>query len=339
MEKRGNMSEYISKLIETKNLIIKDITMEEVGELQDIFSTWEDNELIKGELPPEQHVIKQNYFFKSIYSKHHCKNIGVIDIYHGYPNSDTLWISIFVLHKDFHNKGFGQEVIEALEKDATDTIYCKIGLVIQQKNLKALQFWTKAGFDKINGSYGDKVFGQDNYNLIGLGKVLRESYNGASYTEKKKSEFELKKELSGDSVDRIKYLINDIRSLFYESDIYPFPSEDLREIEEELESEFQTYASNEIITADFDTYWTFIAGLASGGIENSLLDALDRYNTKNWLEKSFYEWFPKYRFMERFSFSDYERFNYTYQLYEKLRIMILDVVRLFEKEKLVNNNE
>ncbi|MCB2312994.1 YxiJ-like family protein [Clostridium tagluense] len=140
-------------------------------------------------------------------------------------------------------------------------------------------------------------------------------------------------------MDKIKYFINEISSLLVESDIYPFPYEDLREIKDELENEFQMYASNELITADFNTYWMFIAGLASGGIESKLLDTLDRYNIKSWLEKSFYEWFPQYRFMERFSFSDYEMFNYTYQLYKKLRIMLLDVIRLFEKEKLDNDNK
>ncbi len=36
------MRKYISKLIETKNLIIKDATMDECEKLQHICSTWED---------------------------------------------------------------------------------------------------------------------------------------------------------------------------------------------------------------------------------------------------------------------------------------------------------
>jgi ribosomal protein S18 acetylase RimI-like enzyme len=187
MEKRGSVRKYISKFIDTKNLIIKDATMDECGELQHICSTWEDKELIEGDcfesnyilkcitegdLPPIQDASKKNYCLKSIYSKHHCNIIGFIDIYHGYPKSNTLWISIFVLHKGFHNKAFGQEVMKSLEKDAAETIYCKVGLAVHLRNWKALRFWTRAGFDKVIGIYGDKVFGQDNYALIGLEKSL-----------------------------------------------------------------------------------------------------------------------------------------------------------------------
>ena len=110
MGKRSNMREYISKLIETKNLIIKDTNMNDCGELQHICSTWEDKELLEGDsfepnhilkcltegdLPPIQNASKKNYCLKSIYSKHYCCIIGFIDIYHGYPKSDTLWVSMF----------------------------------------------------------------------------------------------------------------------------------------------------------------------------------------------------------------------------------------------------
>lgn len=173
-------------------MIIKDATIDELVDLQHICSTWEDKELVEGEpfepnyifkcltegdLPPIENASRKHYCLKSIYSKGQCEIIGFIDIYHGYPTLDTLWISIFVLNKDFQNKGFGQEVIEALVMDATDTIYCKIGLAVHLKNWKALRFWTKSSFDKIIRIYGDRVFGQDNYALIGLEKKVSEIYN------------------------------------------------------------------------------------------------------------------------------------------------------------------
>ncbi|MBD8047898.1 GNAT family N-acetyltransferase [Clostridium sp. N37] len=110
---------------------------------------------------------------KSIYSNKSNDIIGFIDIYHGYPNLQTLWISIFVLDRNIQNKGFGQEVIEALTKDAIDINYNKIGLAVRLKNWKALRFWTKAGFSKVIGIYGDKNFGQDTYALIELEKDIR----------------------------------------------------------------------------------------------------------------------------------------------------------------------
>ncbi|GAA0121801.1 MAG: GNAT family N-acetyltransferase [Clostridium argentinense] len=66
---------------------------------------------------------------KSIYSNKSNDIIGFIDIYHGYPNLQTLWISIFVLDRNIQNKGFGQEVIDALTKDAIDTNYSPIPFI------------------------------------------------------------------------------------------------------------------------------------------------------------------------------------------------------------------
>ena len=40
------------------------------------------------------------------------------------------------------------------------------------KNWKGLRFWTKAGFDKVIGIYGDKVYNQNAFALIGLEKIL-----------------------------------------------------------------------------------------------------------------------------------------------------------------------
>ncbi len=182
------MGTYISKLIETNNLIIKDAVMDECDQLQYICSTWTDKLLLEGDefeenyifkcltdgdLPPVEDASKERYCLKSIYSKENNSIVGFIDVYHGYPNLQTLWISIFVLNRDIQSNGFGQQVIKALTKDAVGTNYNKIGLAVHLKNWKALRFWTKAGFDKITGIYGDKDFGQATYALIGLEKNIR----------------------------------------------------------------------------------------------------------------------------------------------------------------------
>lgn len=181
------MRAYISKLIETNNIIIKDATMDECDQLQCICSSWADKLLLEGEdfeedyifkcltygdLPPDENASKEKYCLKSVHLKGSNNIIGFFDIYHGYPNLQTIWISIFVLDKEIQNKGVGQEVIDALVKDAAETNYNKIGLAVQLKNWKALRFWTKVGFDKITGIYGDKDFGQDTYALIGLDKQI-----------------------------------------------------------------------------------------------------------------------------------------------------------------------
>lgn len=162
--------------------------MDECDEIQHICSTWtyklflegdefEENYIFKcltdGDLPPIKGASKEKYSLKSIYLKENNKIIGFIDIYHGYPKEKTLWISIFVLDREIKNNGFGQEVIGALTKDASETYYNKIALAVHLKNWKALRFWTKVGFDKIIGIYGDKDFREDTFALIGLEKNIK----------------------------------------------------------------------------------------------------------------------------------------------------------------------
>jgi len=181
------MRGYVSKLIETNNLIIKEATMDECEGLQNICDTWEEKELVEGDsfeenyilkhltegdLPPIEDAKRESYCLKSIYSKEHCRIIGFIEIYHGYPKPDIFWISMFVLDKQFNSRGFGQEIIEALSMDLTETIYCRMGLAVYLKNWKGLRFWTKAGFDKVIGIYGDKIYTQNAFALIGLEKIL-----------------------------------------------------------------------------------------------------------------------------------------------------------------------
>ncbi|HBL49806.1 MAG TPA: hypothetical protein DDZ65_06135 [Firmicutes bacterium] len=71
-------------------------------------------------------------------------------------------------------------------------------------------------------------------------------------------------------------LINDISSMYREKDNGPFPYESIREIQAAFGDEFKKHAPDEILTADLNTYWMFIAGLASGGVRSILL-SLSRF--------------------------------------------------------------
>lgn len=134
-------------------------------------------------------------------------------------------------------------------------------------------------------------------------------------------------------MDLVEEQIEKIHKLFLEKDIYPFPYKNCRELRNNLEEEFKKYVPNEILNADLNTYWMFIAGLASGTIKTKLDEASERYRIKIWLEKSFFDWFPKYRFLERYDISGYKDLDYTFKLYENLRLMLLEVIKLHENTK------
>jgi hypothetical protein len=126
-------------------------------------------------------------------------------------------------------------------------------------------------------------------------------------------------------------LKSNIRKVYEEETMCPFPYDDLHELKDTLQEEFKRNVSGECITGDLNTYWAYIAGLASGGIDSRLPDDLERYKTKEWLEKSFFDWFPKYRFLQRYDFSEYEALNRDMRVYDKLRIMLLELIRIYER--------
>jgi len=125
-------------------------------------------------------------------------------------------------------------------------------------------------------------------------------------------------------------LINDISSMYREKDTGPFPYESIREIQADFCDGFQKHAPDEILTADLNNYWMFIAGLASGGVRSILPDALERYKVKELLEKSFFDWFTKYRFLEAYDLTGYPDFYYSFSLYDELRRMLLEVIKVYE---------
>jgi len=106
--------------------------------------------------------------------------------------------------------------------------------------------------------------------------------------------------------------------------------DDFQLLQENFEEMFSSYVPNESINADFDVYVSFIIGLASGGIKSKLEDALERYKIKIKLNKSFYEWFPKYRFLERYDLSEYENLYNTKNITEKLRGKLLETIKVRE---------
>lgn len=134
-------------------------------------------------------------------------------------------------------------------------------------------------------------------------------------------------------MEKIKRKIEEIRSLYLEKDVGPFPYNDLDQLQDYLHNDFEKYVPSQSICADLNTYWMFVAGLACGGIETRLSDTMERYETKKRLEKSFYEWFPKYRFLEKYDLSDYKELNYNFNFYDKLRIMLLNIINLYERGK------
>ncbi|MDQ0170077.1 YxiJ family protein [Paenibacillus tundrae] len=108
--------------------------------------------------------------------------------------------------------------------------------------------------------------------------------------------------------------------------------QDFEDLQYNFAEEFRKHVPQDIIYADFSTYTAFTYGLSSGGIIQKLEDPLERYKTREWLKKSFFEWFPKYRFIERYQLSEYKTLDKELETINKLRKKLIELIDLKDKE-------
>ena len=130
-----------------------------------------ENSIAHGELPPIKNAQADNYYFMAIQKKD-GRMIGFLDLYHGYPDNETLWIGMFLIDKEVQGNSYGQEVIQSIFEECTRTGWKSVGLGVYLKNWKGLRFWNNNGFNKIIGIYGDKVYGENAFSIIGLKKEI-----------------------------------------------------------------------------------------------------------------------------------------------------------------------
>ncbi|MFT4146127.1 MAG: GNAT family N-acetyltransferase [Mobilitalea sp.] len=170
----------------TERLLIRRAIIDDAKELNRICISWDDkiylegdkfrdgyieNCIINGDLPPIEGADKSDYYMMTIQNTD-GRLIGFFDLYHGYPDKDTLWIGIFVIDKEEQGKSYGQEVIRSICKESSRSNWKSIGLGVYLKNWKGLRFWNNNGFNKISGIYGDKEYSDETFALVGLTKEL-----------------------------------------------------------------------------------------------------------------------------------------------------------------------
>ncbi|MBM7614473.1 GNAT family N-acetyltransferase [Alkaliphilus hydrothermalis] len=149
---------------ETERLIIKKATMKEAEKLQQLYDTSRvlkdvlgieyntDNiykSLTEGDLPPIPNASKDFYRMMGIYIKETDQLMGLLELYHGYPTDQDLYIGFLYCHFDYQKQGFGREVVEYVNKQAAECNFERILVGVNLKNTSGLKFWHKCKFDKI----------------------------------------------------------------------------------------------------------------------------------------------------------------------------------------------
>jgi hypothetical protein len=135
-------------------------------------------------------------------------------------------------------------------------------------------------------------------------------------------------------MDFIDKMIDELVETYRIEDILPFPNADVRELEVEYICKFKEYAPEEFMKGDLDNYWAFIAGLASGGIRLKLLNTDERNRMKELLKGTFYDWYPKYKFLEGCDLSHYKDLYSNFLMYESFRSKLINIIEVYENTML-----
>lgn len=182
------MKKVISERIETLSLVIREGMSTDIDLLNKICESWDDKRVTEGhdfepgfiencinngDLPPVSNASKELYSFKVAINKVSSEIIGFIDLYQGYPDNDTLWISTLVIDSKHKKKGYGGEIIDAITREAAIKRYKFLGIGVYIQNLTGFRFWFKNGFEKIiDITSGDNNF-TNCYSVVKLKKEIK----------------------------------------------------------------------------------------------------------------------------------------------------------------------
>ena len=174
---------------ETERLSIRDSALDELPELEVVseacsyvneWTGWRSEEhpgeslsaaLTDGVLPPGGS--KQFYRIQSIRLRDTERVIGFLAGYHGWPTTDTFFVTEVMIHPEFQGQGYGRELAREL-CDLVGTLgaYTRIRLLAALKNWPALRFWMRAGFDRLVDYQGDKRYSAETFAYLMLEKSV-----------------------------------------------------------------------------------------------------------------------------------------------------------------------
>lgn len=131
-------------------------------------------------------------------------------------------------------------------------------------------------------------------------------------------------------MNELENLLKSIRELDDHECRSPFPYADSRALHQVFRDEFDQLGPKASFNADLNLFCSTIHGWTSGGIRKDLADAGARYRARDWLSKSFFDRFPRYRFLAGYDLSDYPALRHEMDVAERLRQMLLVAIRLYE---------
>ncbi len=171
----------------TETLRFRRATHGDIDTLRHISKSWTQKELTEGEpfteegyiasiegtdLPPIPTATVDRQVTLIIESVAFDRPVGYIELYHGYPDEDTLWIGMFVIDADVRRHGYGKTAIEVLSLLASNYHLKFMGIGVSLKNWTGLKFWHSAGFKTLFSVHVDTPYDASKHGLVGILKAL-----------------------------------------------------------------------------------------------------------------------------------------------------------------------
>lgn len=76
----------------------------------------------------------------------HGEAVALLSILEGYPETDTLYIGLFLMNEKFKRKSIGTKIISSVIDESLNAQYNSIKLSVQDNNISGCSFWYKLGF-------------------------------------------------------------------------------------------------------------------------------------------------------------------------------------------------
>jgi diamine N-acetyltransferase len=171
----------------TRRVIVRDAEAGDVAILTEIFNANNAIELFDPtfhhvEKPEISKLIKRSqatsddylgFRLQTLRLKDGEKMCGYFHIFHGMPQPDLCWISIFVMHPEFQGQHLAQEVVSQMIDLLRKAGYRAIWLEVYLRNWPALRFWINMGFTTIVAYEGEKTMTDQSQARLLLGRPLK----------------------------------------------------------------------------------------------------------------------------------------------------------------------
>jgi len=176
--------DYIFPLnIHIGKLYLKDMAYEDLPYLIRWYNNTDDFKYATGVAHPitleylvrsyEKTVACMHEFFAGIYLKNNCNMIGILRGNLKNENKNLVWISQFLIDKEYQRKGYGSQAIEgvldyfSIKAGASDAF-----VAVAEGNATGKCFWEKIGFQEIRKHKGHFKDSDEELNIIVMRKKL-----------------------------------------------------------------------------------------------------------------------------------------------------------------------